>query len=191
MLKSTNPTRTESWQALADHFEGVKEIRMADLFEKDPDRFNKFSLRFNDILVDYSKNRITDETFKLLIQLVEEIDLGDAIVKMFAGDRINTTENRSVLHVALRNRDNRPIYVDGADVMPEVNAVLQKMNHFSSRVNGGQWKGYTGKPIADIVNIGIGGSDLGPVMVTEALKPYAHSTHESSLCVQHRRNPYQ
>ncbi len=175
MLKSTNPTQTQSWQALADHFVRVKEIRMADLFEKDPDRFNKYSLKFNDILVDFSKNRITDETFKLLIGLAEEIDLGDAIAKMFTGDRINTTENRSVLHVALRNRDNRPIYVDGVDVMPKVNEVLRKMENFSARIISGQWQGYTGNPITDIVNIGIGGSDLGPVMVTEALKPYAHS----------------
>jgi glucose-6-phosphate isomerase len=175
MLNSIDPGRTRSWQALIDHFKEVKEIRMADLFERDPDRFDKFSLRFKDILVDFSKNRITDETFKLLIGLAREIDLEDAIAKMFAGDRINATENRPVLHVALRNRGSQPIYVDGVDVMPEVNAVLRKMELFCSRVTGGQWQGYTGKPIADIVNIGIGGSDLGPVMVTEALKPYGHS----------------
>ena len=175
MLNSIDPSKTRSWQALIDHFERVKEIRMADLFEQDPDRFTKFSLQFNDILVDFSKNRITDETFKLLIELAQEIDLEDAITKMFAGDRINATENRPVLHIALRNRINQPIYVDGVDVMPEVNAVLRKMETFCSRVTGGQWQGYTGKPIADIVNIGIGGSDLGPVMVTEALKHYRHS----------------
>ena len=173
MLNNINPTQTLSWQALADHYQEIKEIRMIDLFEKDPDRFEKFSLRFNDILVDFSKNRLTEDTVKHLIRLADEADLSTAIEKMFSGDRINETENRPVLHVALRNRTNTPIFVDGVDVMPEVNAVLQRMRDFSSKVTGGKWRGYTGRRITDIVNIGIGGSDLGPVMVTEALKPYA------------------
>jgi glucose-6-phosphate isomerase len=173
MLNKINPTQTRSWQELADHYQEIKDLCMIDLFEKDPDRFDKFSLRFNDILVDFSKNRLTDDTFQHLIRLAEEIDLSTAIEKMFSGDRINETENRPVLHVALRNRTNTPIFVDGVDVMPEVNAVLQKMRGFSSKVTDGKWRGYTGRRITDIVNIGIGGSDLGPVMVTEALKPYA------------------
>ena len=173
MLNKINPTQTRSWQALADHYQEIKETRMVDLFEKDPDRFDKFSLRFNDILVDFSKNRLTEDTVKRLIRLADETDLSTAIEKMFSGDRINETENRPVLHVALRNRKNTPIFVDGVDVMPKVNAVLQKMRDFSSKVTGGKWRGYTGRRITDIVNIGIGGSDLGPVMVTEALKPYA------------------
>jgi len=173
MLNQIRPTKTRSWQKLADHYQDVKAIRMTDLFARDPDRFNKFSLRFNDILIDFSKNRITEDTLELLAGLAAEIDLADAIEKMFSGDRINETENRPVLHVALRNRSNAPIYVDGIDVMPEVNAVLQKMDAFSAKVIDGRWQGYTGKRMTDIVNIGIGGSDLGPVMVTEALKPYA------------------
>jgi glucose-6-phosphate isomerase len=146
---------------------------MKNLFARDPERFTKFSIRFNDILVDYSKNRITDETIKLLLELAEETNLRDAIEKLFTGDKINETENRAVLHVALRNREIKPIYVDGKDVMPEVNAVLNKMKDFSEQVISGEWKGYTGKRVSDIVNIGIGGSDLGPVMVTECLRPYA------------------
>jgi glucose-6-phosphate isomerase len=172
MLTTIKPTTTRSWAALRDHYSRIREVHMRDLFARDAERFNKFSLRFNDILVDYSKNRITDETIDLLIGLARETGVGDAIEKMFAGDRINETEGRSVLHVALRNRGNRPILVDGRDVSPEVNAVLDKMRSFSDRVLSGSWKGYTGERITDIVNIGIGGSDLGPLMVTEALRPY-------------------
>ena len=146
---------------------------MKDLFAEDPKRSRKFSIKFNDILVDYSKNRILKETLKLLFGLADEIGLRDAIDKMFRGDRINETENRAVLHIALRNRENTPIFVDGNDVMPEVNAVLEKMKGFSHKVNSGKWRGFTNKKVTDIVNIGIGGSDLGPVMVTECLKPYA------------------
>src|SRR5205085_4761324 len=135
-------------------------------------RFDKFSLRFNDILLDYSKNRITDKTMALLFDLARQSDLAGWTDKMFSGQKINTTEERAVLHIALRNRSNRPIIVDGKDVMPEVNAVLAHMRRFSEAVRSGQWKGYSGKPISDVVNIGIGGSGLGPVMVTEALKPY-------------------
>ena len=180
MLNKANPTNTESWKKLADHFGKMKDVHMRDLFAQDPDRFNKFSLRFNDILVDYSKNRITEETLDLLMGLAHEANVKDAIEKMFSGDKINETEHRAVLHVALRNRDSKPIYVDGQDVMPGVNAVLEKMKVFSNRLISGEWTGYTGRRITDIVNIGIGGSDLGPVMVTEALRPYAKedvSTH--------------
>jgi glucose-6-phosphate isomerase len=173
MLRRIDPTTAKSWQDLTAHFQKLKPIHMKDLFAQDPGRFQKFSIRFNDILVDYSKNRITGETLKLLLDLAEEIDLSDALEKMFTGDKINETEGRAVLHIALRNRENRPIVVDGEDVMPQVNAVLEKMREFSARVISGQWKGFTGKRISDIVNIGIGGSDLGPVMVTECLKPYA------------------
>ena len=146
---------------------------MKDLFNRDPERFKKFSLRFNDILVDYSKNLITEETLQLLLGLAHESGVKAAIDSMFTGEKINGTENRAVLHIALRNRTNTPIKVDGTDVMPDVKAVLEKMKIFSDRIISGEWKGYTGKKITDIVNIGIGGSDLGPVMVTEALRPYA------------------
>ena len=173
MLVKINPSKTNSWKKLEDHSEIIKHIHMKDLFAKDPERFKKFSIRFNDILVDYSKNIITGETLKLLLGLAHKTGLKDSIDKMFSGDRINETENRPVLHIALRNRKNAPIYVDGRDVMPEVNAVLEKMKDFSNRIISGEWKGFTGKKVTDIVNIGIGGSDLGPVMVTESLKPYA------------------
>ena len=173
MLKRTDPVETERWRRLAEHFVEMKDVHMRDLFASDPERFAKFSLRFADLLVDFSKNRITGKTMELLLALAEEAGLRDAIGKMFEGDRINETENRAVLHVALRNRENRPILVDGRDVMPDVNAVLDKMKHFSERVISGEWKGYTGKKVSDIVNIGIGGSDLGPVMATECLRPYA------------------
>jgi glucose-6-phosphate isomerase len=173
MLKKIEPTKTQSWTRLTDHFPKVANVPMKELFSDDPGRFERFSIRFHDILVDYSKNRITDETFRLLLDLAEEVGLGDAIDKMFSGDKINETEGRAVLHTALRNRGNRPVVVDGQDVMPEINAVLEQMKRFSARIISGEWKGYTGKRISDIVNIGIGGSDLGPVMVTECLKPYA------------------
>ena len=173
MLKRTNPIKTENWQKLNEHFKKIKNIHMKNLFAADPERFEKFSIQFNNILVDYSKNRITEETLTLFLELAKEINLRDAIDKMFSGDKINETENRAVLHIALRNRKNSPIYVDGKDVMPEINMVLKKMENFSNKVITGNWKGYTVKKITDIVNIGIGGSDLGPAMVKECLKPYA------------------
>jgi glucose-6-phosphate isomerase len=173
MLSNINPTQTKSWQNLSDHYAKINSIRMKDLFNRDPERFKKFSLRFNDILVDYSKNLITEETLQLLLGLAHESGVKAAIDSMFTGEKINGTENRAVLHIALRNRANTPIKVDGTDVMPDVKAVLEKMKIFSDRIISGEWKGYTGKKITDIVNIGIGGSDLGPVMVTEALRPYA------------------
>jgi len=151
----------------------MKDVSIADLFAKDGDRFAKFSATFDDqMLVDFSKNRITEETLNKLQALAKETDLAGAIKSMFSGEKINRTEDRAVLHIALRNRSNTPIIVDGKDVMPEVNAVLEKMKHFSEAIISGSWKGYTGKAITDVVNIGIGGSDLGPFMVTEALRPY-------------------
>ncbi|EJC4133635.1 glucose-6-phosphate isomerase [Escherichia coli] len=172
-MKNINPTQTAAWQALQKHFDEMKDVTIADLFAKDGDRFSKFSATFGDqMLVDYSKNRITEETLAKLQDLAKECDLAGAIKSMFSGEKINRTENRAVLHVALRNRSNTPILVDGKDVMPEVNAVLEKMKTFSEAIIPGEWKGYTGKAITDVVNIGIGGSDLGPYMVTEALRPY-------------------
>ena len=172
-MKNINPTQTAAWQALQKHFDEMKDVTIADLFAKDGDRFSKFSATFDDqMLVDYSKNRITEETLAKLQDLAKECDLAGAIKSMFSGEKINRTENRAVLHVALRNRSNTPILVDGKDVMPVVNAVLEKMKTFSEAIISGEWKGYTGKAITDVVNIGIGGSDLGPYMVTEALRPY-------------------
>ncbi|HDY2665896.1 TPA: glucose-6-phosphate isomerase [Escherichia coli] len=172
-MKNINPTQTAAWQAQQKHFDEMKDVTIADLFAKDGDRFSKFSATFDDqMLVDYSKNRITEETLAKLQDLAKECDLAGAIKSMFSGEKINRTENRAVLHVALRNRSNTPILVDGKDVMPEVNAVLEKMKTFSEAIISGEWKGYTGKAITDVVNIGIGGSDLGPYMVTEALRPY-------------------
>jgi glucose-6-phosphate isomerase len=165
-------SESPAWQALAKHQQELEPVHMRDLFAQDPQRFEQFSLRFGDILFDYSKNRISTKTLALLFDLARQAQLAQRINAMFNGDKINTTENRAVLHIALRNRSNRPIVVDGKDVMPEVNKVLAKMRIFSEAVRSGKWKGYTGKVITDIVNIGIGGSDLGPKMVTEALKPY-------------------
>lgn len=161
-----------AWQALQQHHRAVAQLHMRDLFAQDPQRFARFSLRIGDILFDYSKNRITPETVALLCDLARQANLAGRIEAMFSGEKYNNTEKRAVLHVALRNRSNRPIYVDGQDVMPEVNRVLAHMRAFSEEVRSGAWKGYTGKPITDVVNIGIGGSDLGPKMVCEALKPY-------------------
>ena len=166
-------TSSAAWTNLESHFNTLKPVAMRDLFAQDPDRFKKFSLEFDGLFFDFSKNRITDETLTLLRALAAERDVLGWAKKMFDGVKINITENRAVLHIALRNRSNRPIFVDGKDVMPEVNAVLKHMEEFSNKVRSGEWKGYTGKTITDFVNIGIGGSDLGPVMVTEALKPYA------------------
>jgi glucose-6-phosphate isomerase len=162
-----------AWQALLWHQRENGDVHMRDLFENDPQRFTRFSLRLGDILFDYSKNRITEETMRLLFDLARQADLAHWIEAMFRGEKINTTEDRAVLHVALRNRSNDPVYVDGQDVMPQVNQVLKKMRRFSEAVRSGEWKGYTGRPITDVVNIGIGGSDLGPKMVCQALKPYA------------------
>ncbi len=167
------PLRASSaWVALEEHHKEISQIHMRDLFAADNERFNRYHVRFNAMLLDYSKNIVTEKTMQLLFDLVRLSNLQSWTSRMFNGERINITENRPVLHIALRNRINRPILVDQKDVMPEVNAVLEQMRKFSEDVRSGNWRGYTGKPITDIVNIGIGGSDLGPVMVTEALKPY-------------------
>ena len=172
-MKNINPINTQAWKALEAHQSQLAHTTIADLFKQEQNRFNDYSLTFeNQILVDFSKNKINQETLKLLHQLAKESALDEAINAMFTGEKINRTENRAVLHTALRNRSNTPVYVDGKDVMPEVNAVLAKMSAFCERVISGEWKGYTGKAITDVVNIGIGGSDLGPYMVTEALRPY-------------------
>ncbi len=172
-MKNINPSQTAAWKALQRHFEQIKNVQLRDLFAQDSQRFAKFSIEFNDqMLVDFSKNRITEETMKKLQDLAQETCLDAAIKGMFSGEKINCTEDRAVLHVALRNRSNKPVLVNGKDVMPEVNAVLAKMKQFCDSVIDGGWKGYSGKAMTDIVNIGIGGSDLGPYMVTEALRPY-------------------
>ncbi len=172
MFPRINPTTTTAWQALEQHAEQMKQVHMKTLFQQDKNRFDKFKLQLDDILVDLSKNIITDETKDLLIQLANECKLKDAINAMFEGDFINETEGRSVLHVALRNFSNQPVFSAGKDVMGDVRRVLAQMKTFCARIHNGDWKGYTGKKIRYIVNIGIGGSDLGPFMVTEALKPY-------------------
>ncbi|OIO71143.1 MAG: glucose-6-phosphate isomerase [Zetaproteobacteria bacterium CG_4_9_14_3_um_filter_49_83] len=163
---------TKAWQSLLAHHQDISGTHMRDLFSNDPERFSRFSRQFNDILVDYSKNIINDKTMDLLMQLAHERDVAGWTQRMFNGDKINNTENRAVLHTALRNRSNRPVIVDGHDVMPDINRVLEQMRTFTEAVRSGEWLGGTGKPITDIVNIGIGGSDLGPVMVAEALTPF-------------------
>ena len=172
MLKSVPFDQTHAFSLLTKHKKEIAETTIKDLFKNDAERFNKFSICFEDILLDYSKNIITEKTKAILVALANECELDDAIERMFSGDIINQTEKRAVLHVALRNRSNSPIAVDGHEIMPDINAVLEKMKRFSERVISGNWKGYSRKAITDVVNIGIGGSDLGPVMVTEALKPY-------------------
>ena len=165
-------TQSPAWQALIDHQQEMADVHMRDLFANDAQRFERYSLHLADLLFDYSKNRITDKTLSLLIDLANQANLSEKIAAMFSGQKINTTEQRAVLHIALRNRSQRPILVDGENVMPKVTQVLAKMRHFSEAVRSGEWRGYTGKAITDIVNIGIGGSDLGPKMVTIALTPY-------------------
>ncbi|XP_074617562.1 glucose-6-phosphate isomerase-like [Acropora palmata] len=173
---SASLTQCPEFSALKSHYEAASKLHMRDLFAKDPKRFEKFSAQIDTkdgiILVDYSKNIITDETMKLLMNLAKARGVETLRQKMFSGEKINFTEDRAVLHIALRNRSNKPIMVDGMNVMDDVNKVLTQMRKFTEDVRSGTWKGYTGKPITDVVNIGIGGSDLGPLMVTEALKPY-------------------
>lgn len=166
-------TTSKAWSALQDHFDTIKNFSLLEAFEQDKNRHSKFSATLDDILFDYSKNRITEETLQLLIGLADQADLKTKIEAMFSGEIINTTEHRAVLHTALRNRGNQPVYVDGRDVMPQINAVLAKMRVFVDKVHSGEWLGYTGKTITDIVNIGIGGSGLGPKMVAAGLTPYA------------------
>ena len=167
-------TQSSVWQAIKTHQQELSTVHMRDLFANDAQRFEKYAIQFEDILFDYSKNIINDTSMPLLQKLAENANLQAMIDNMFSGEKINVTENRAVLHVALRNRSNRPIFVDGEDVMPNVNAVLAKIRAFTESVRSGEWRGYTGKEITDVVNIGIGGSDLGPKMVLAALKPYAH-----------------
>ncbi|QCI17944.1 glucose-6-phosphate isomerase [Buchnera aphidicola (Acyrthosiphon lactucae)] len=172
-MKNINLNNTKSYKDLKNHFQKIKNIHLKDLFSSDSNRFKKFSILFeNEILIDFSKNRINDDTLIYLLKLAEETDVRSAIKLMFSGAKINQTEDRSVLHIALRNRTNRPIMIDNRNIMLEINTLLEKMKYFSDIVINGQWKGYTGKPISDVVNIGIGGSDLGPYMVNEALRPY-------------------
>ena len=167
-----DPTQAPAWKALRSHHDEVADAQMRDLFRDDPDRASRFSLTLGDLLFDFSKNRITDRTLSLLIQLCEECGVRDWIGRMFSGDAINETERRAVLHTALRNRSDRPVSVAGVDVMPDVRRVLEHMRDFTASVRDGTWVGHTDRAITDVVNIGIGGSDLGPVMVTEALRPY-------------------
>lgn len=170
MTKAVNKTR--AWKKLAAHYKHVKDVEMRDLFDHDKERAKKFTVYFDNLMLDYSKNRINERTMKHLFRLAHDCNVEEMIQAMFRGDKINNTERRAVLHVALRNRDSAPIYVDGKDVMPQINEVLAKMRKFSDAVRFGEFKGYTGKKLVNIVNIGIGGSDLGPVMATEALRKY-------------------
>ena len=166
-------TTLPAWSRLEAHFQTVAPLHLRELFAQDAGRFDRMSLKVAGWLLDYSKQRVTDETLELLVQLAEEAGLPGRIRAMLAGEKINTSEDRAVLHTALRNRSDRPVQVDGEDVMPKVRAVLQQMREFSDKVRSGAWQGYTGRRITDVVNIGIGGSDLGPCMVCEALKPFA------------------
>ena len=172
MLPKKNLTKTALWKKLKRHHKEIKDLQMKDLFANDSNRFQKFSIQFEDILLDYSKNRITEESMELLLQLAQQAGLQKGIKAMFSGKAINETENRAVLHVALRNLDGEPMKVNNQNVMPDIIAVLDQMKEFSEQIISGSWKGHSGKAIQNIINIGIGGSDLGPVMVTEALKPY-------------------
>jgi glucose-6-phosphate isomerase len=162
-----------AWKAMHAHAAAMRQVHMRELFAQDAQRFERFSIHWQELLLDYSKNIVTDETMRLLIELAEACDVPGWRQRMFCGEKINNTEQRAVLHVALRNRGNTPVCVDGHDVMPDVRRVLDQMRTFSEQVRGGEWRGFSGRPITDVVNIGIGGSDLGPVMVTEALRPYA------------------
>ncbi len=173
-LKKIDPTTTAAWKKLTAHYEKIKEVQMPALFVKDEDRKETFSASVGDINLDYSKNRITEETLKYLIELATEVDLNDGIEQLFLGEKINATENRAVLHTALRNKSDKPVFVEGKDVMPEVKKSLSKMKSFSDDIISGTLKGFTNKAFTDVVNIGIGGSDLGPRMVVEALPFYAN-----------------
>jgi glucose-6-phosphate isomerase len=179
---SADLSTTAAWKALEAHYEATKDVHMKDQFAADPDRFNKFSMKFEDILMDFSKNRVSEETMDLLYKLAEQQDVIGMAKRMYSGEKINATEGRAVLHVALRNQSNTPIIVDGEDVMPAVNDVLARIKTFTEDVRGGKWKGFTGKSIEAVVNIGIGGSDLGPVMVCEALKHYSKRDLKMHFC---------
>jgi len=172
--KKTSFTQLPAYQKLLEHYGKIKNLHVRRLFSVDPTRFDRFSIQFQDILLDYSKNRITPETISLLCELAKESNLEEWRDRMFSGEKINNTEKRAVLHTALRNRSDKPVFFDGKDVMPEIRAVIDKMEIFSEKIREGEWKGFSGKRITDVINIGIGGSDLGPKMVYEALKPYHH-----------------
>lgn len=172
MLPKINPTSTSAWQQLQDEYDNMRKLHLRDLFEDDADRFHKYSISAPEILVDFSKNIIADSTLQLLYNLAAECEVSAAIESMFKGESINETEQRAVLHTALRNMSGKPVSVEGEDVMPLIQKELHHMKDFSEKIHSGAWTGYSGKKITTIVNIGIGGSDLGPVMVTEALKPY-------------------
>ncbi|WP_456379253.1 glucose-6-phosphate isomerase [Lutibacter sp.] len=172
VMKNSNPTKTKAWQQLTAHYKEVKDVHLKSLFRNDIHRKEKFTINFNDFEFDYSKNRITQETLNHLLELAKEVDLKGAINAQFSGEKINETENRAVLHTALRNQLNNKIIVDGKNIMPEIKETLTKMESFTKKVTSGKWKGYTGKSITDVVNIGIGGSDLGPDMIVESLKYY-------------------
>ncbi|MFT5761941.1 MAG: glucose-6-phosphate isomerase, partial [Polaribacter sp.] len=178
-LKNTNPTKTKAWKKLTSHFSEIKDIHLKEFFKNDANRKTELSFAFNDLKVDFSKNRITQETLDLLIELANEVDLKDAIQKYFSGDIINTTEKRAVLHTALRDSSSEKIIVNNTDVKTEIKAALKQVEKFSEKIISGGWKGFTGKSITDIVNIGIGGSDLGPNMVITALQHYKNhlNTH--------------
>ena len=170
-------TETRPWKALDAHYREIRDVHMRELFAADPDRSSRFSLEIEDLLFDYSKNRIDETTVRLLCELARASGVGEAAHAMYSGEKINWNEDRAVLHVALRNRANTPILVDGEDVMPRVNAVLEKMRDFTEAVRSGGWLGFTGRPIKAVVNIGIGGSDLGPAMICEALTPFCDGPH--------------
>ena len=178
-LPSINPTTTKSWKALQSHFESIKDLKMKDMFAQDPNRANAFTIKWEDFYVDFSKNRITEETFELLLDLAEDVKLKEAINSYYAGEAINQTENRAVLHTALRSKETDKVFVDGKNVIPEIYEVKAKIKDFTSQVVNGVRKGYTGKPFTDVVNIGIGGSDLGPAMVVDSLQYYKNhlTTH--------------
>lgn len=175
MLRKINPLETTSWKKLQLHFEAIGQKKLTDLFDEDSNRANEFSMQWEGLFVDFSKTHMKRETVRLLVELARESGLEQGIRQLFEGAKINETEKRAVLHSALRNRSNKPIVLDGKDVMPEINQVLAQIKTFSDSVRTGNWKGYTGKPIKNLVNIGIGGSDLGPVMVCNALKHYANA----------------
>jgi len=164
------------WQSLNQHKKDIESISLREMFKSDPNRFNQFHIQFNDLLLDYSKHRISKETINLLVKLAKEADVEGWRNRMFEGEKINTTEHRAVLHTALRNQNHSPIISDGEDVMPKIKSVLKKMRSFSEEVRSGQWKGFTGKAITSVINIGIGGSDLGPAMVCQALRAYGSKT---------------
>ncbi len=171
-LKNIKPTQTKAWSKLEEHFNTIKDVHMKDWFNEDEQRANRFTIKWEDFYVDYSKNRITQRTIDLFLELAEEVDLKDAISKYFSGDKINKTEDRAVLHTALRAKETEEVFVDGKNIIPEIYKVKQKIKTFTNQIVEGERKGFTGKPFTDIVNIGIGGSDLGPAMVVESLQYY-------------------